>query len=226
LIGNDSITAIRNYLKIRPDKIPLLDEAGKPQLNEVNEKILIPNTFIFTNQSKQPIKKPGLYMLWRRTLKRLGYVERSNGTPVYSGKGPHEMRDTFRSMWERSPAKASVADFMMGHKGDPLAYNKAYRDEDWTRGEYSKALPYLEIMSSGRPFGQVEEDEIINLQEKVKDLEARLERSTRELYLERVEAQRDLAEHQEDISRVKTELKRLFAEVEILKDKPAHAAEI
>jgi hypothetical protein len=41
-----------------------------------------------------------------------------------------------------------------------------------------------------------------------------------------VEAQRDLAEHQEDISRVKTELKRLFAEVEILKDKPAHAAEI
>jgi integrase len=206
LIGPDAIKALKDWLVVRPEDA----EA------------------IFTNQHGAPLNMHSAQLYWLRHLEKLGFIkrERNGKTSVRYGKNPHEMRDVFRSLWEKSPAKASVAEFMMGHVVDKLEYNKACRDEKWVRGEYRKALPMLQIMSSGRPFGQVEEDEIINLQEKVKDLEARLERSTRELYLERVEAQRDLAEHQEDISRVKTELKRLFAEVEILKDKPAHAAEI
>jgi len=163
-IGGDAISAIRNWLVIRPVMIPVLDAEGEPKLDEANEMIMRKNPYIFTNQSRKPIKKPGLYMLWRRTLVRLGFVERTNGPKVYSGKGPHEMRDTFRSMWEKSPAKGSVAEFQMGHKIDALEYNKAYRDMDWTRKEYTKALPFLQIMSSGRPFGLIEADSVEDMQ--------------------------------------------------------------
>ncbi len=207
LIGRDAIEALRKWLSQRPKDSP----------------------YIFTNQYDEAITPHALQIYWVRVGRRIGVIDpikRGAGRGHQTGKNLHELRDVFRSQWEKSPAKASVAEFLMGHIVDPLEYNKAHYDRKWVRKEYLNALPMLQIMSSGRPFGQVEEDEIINLQEKVKDLEARLERSTRELYLERVEAQRDLAEHQEDISRVKTELKRLFAEVEILKDKPVHAAEI
>jgi len=77
----------------------------------------------------------------------------------------------FRSQWEKSPVKGSVADFMMGHQVDPLLYNKAHRDGAWVRREYRKALPWLEIMSSGRPFGLVEEEEIDLLKKRVSQLE-------------------------------------------------------
>jgi len=200
LIGSDSITAIRNWLKLRPDMIPLYED-GKPKLNEGNEEIVIPNPYVFTNQFDQPIKKGGLYTLWKRTLQRLGYVDRPNGEgPVYSGKGPHELRDTFRSMWEKSSAKASVAEFLMGHKVDSLEYNKAFRDESWTRGEYAKALPLLQLLSSGRPYGQIDEDElekrdieIENLQNRIKKLDAQLEVERRNKIETDIEF-RDLAE--------------------------------
>jgi len=156
LIGRDAIDAIRNWIKIRPP------DAGA----------------IFTNQFGRPITKSGLYMLWRRTLIRLGYIDRPNEEePVWSGKGPHEMRDTFRSMWEKSPAKASISEFLMGHQVDPLEYNKAFRDEDWVRGEYEKALPYLNVLSSGKPYKLVDEGELETLRNEV----ARL-RTERENY--------------------------------------------
>lgn len=59
----------------------------------------------------------------------------------------------------------------MGHVVDPLEYNKAHYDRKWVRKEYTKALPFLNIMSSGRPFGQVDEDEIESLRRKVRELE-------------------------------------------------------
>jgi len=69
-------------------------------------------------------------------------------------------------------AKASVAEYMMGHKVDPLEYNKAHRDEAWTKKEYVKALPMLQIMSSGRPFGLVEEEEVDILKQEIREIKA------------------------------------------------------
>jgi len=93
-----------------------------------------------------------------------------------TGKNPHEMRDLFRSMWEKSPAKGSVAEFCMGHVIDPLEYNKAFRDDEWVRDQYLNAEPWLNIISSGRPFGQVDKDEVTGLNRRIYELQAQVER--------------------------------------------------
>jgi len=79
----------------------------------------------------EPVRKNAISLYWIRHLRKIGVVgpktrDKSNKT----GKSPHEVRDVFRSLWEKSSAKGSVAEFLMGHKVDPLEYNKAFRDED------------------------------------------------------------------------------------------------
>ena len=92
-----------------------------------------------------------------------------------TGKSPHELRDLFRSQWAKSTAKGDVAEFCMGHMIDPLDYNKAWRDEKFYRDEYMKAVPYLQIMSSGQPYHMVGEEEIEKLRKEVAELRATAE---------------------------------------------------
>lgn len=135
LIGIDAIKAIRDYFRIRPE-------------NELG---------IFLNQYGKPVSKAATAVYWIRHLVKLGFIVPTpeKGGAARYGKNMHEIRDVFRSQWEKSPAKASVAEFLMGHVVDPLEYNKAHRDEAWTQEEYLSALPMLQIMSSARPFGLV-----------------------------------------------------------------------
>jgi len=151
LIGSDAIKAIENWLQHRPE----------------NAKV------IFTNNHRRPLTKHAIQAYWLRRIKKLGIVsvldDASKGTRY--GKNPHEIRDLFRSLWEKSPCRVSVAEFMMGHQVDPLEYNKAFRDEKWMLQQYEDALPYLQIISSGKPFGQVKEDEVRELRRKLKELE-------------------------------------------------------
>jgi len=150
-IGGDALDAIRKYLPRRPR------DAG----------------VIFTTNTGTPMERKAMQIYWMRHLRKLGLItpgpkgHRSNRY----GKNIHEIRDLFRSQWEKSTAKVSVAEFMMGHQVDPLEYNKAFRDEKWFRGEYMKALPLLQIMSSPRPFGQVDENEVKRLQRHIAELE-------------------------------------------------------
>ena len=61
---------------------------------------------------------------------------------------PHEMRDTFRSEWDLSPAKSVAAEFFMGHDIDPNDYNKIMKlHPEWGEHQYSMAEPYLNIIS-------------------------------------------------------------------------------
>lgn len=134
-IGGDAIKAIRDYLRIRP-------EGGDA---------------IFLNQTGGPVQPKTASMYWNRHLLKLSLIEPTPeklGAARY-GKNIHELRDVFRSQWEMSPAKPSVAEYIMGHQVDPLDYNKAHRNEAWIRGEYLRALPHLQVMSSARPFGLV-----------------------------------------------------------------------
>lgn len=148
-IGPDALEAVANWLAVRP---------GDARA-------------IFVNQYGRPLNEESMRTYWLRKLKRLGLVE--PGEPGEKGnrygKNPHEIRDVFRSQWEKTPAKGSVAEFMMGHQIDPLEYNKAFRDEAWTLGEYRKALPMLQIMSSGRPFGLVHLDDMYKLRQETVD---------------------------------------------------------
>ena len=153
-IGPDAIDALRKWIPLRAKEA----------------------SAIFTDQLGKPVSSNAVKQYWDRHLRRLGLVKRvhtgkGRGGGVRYGKNPHEMRDVFRSLWEKSSAKPSVAEFLMGHEVDPLEYNKAFKDEGWVRREYLKALPYIQIISSGRPFGQVEEDELDKLRAQVRRLE-------------------------------------------------------
>lgn len=152
LIGPDAIKGLKDWVAIRPPDA----EA------------------IFVNQHGAPIHLHSARLYWLRHLEKLGFIRREkNGKRSNRyGKGPHEMRDVFRSQWEKSPAKGSVAEFMMGHTVDPLFYNKAFRDEDWVREEYRQALPMLQIMSEGAPFGKVNVKTVKKLEGRIVELEA------------------------------------------------------
>jgi len=158
-LGYDAIQALRRYMELRP---------------KVDEKA------IFLSQYRTPIKKDDIRKYLSKRCVKLGLI-----TPIkdgYSGhrygKNPHEMRDVFRSQWERSPAKSSIAEFCMGHKIDPLEYNKAYKDPAFVDSEYRKAEKFLNILSSQTPYGLVDEEQVQSLQDRVKELEKRLEKAT------------------------------------------------
>lgn len=78
-------------------------------------------------------------------------------------------------------AKPEIGEFLMEHIIDPLDYNKSWRDEKFYRDEYLKALLYLQILSSGRPFHQVSEEEVDALRQEVERLRAGRDERIRQL---------------------------------------------
>jgi integrase len=198
LLGGDASEAIRNWLQHRPEKIPTYhsdDMRKDPEKRRILKEEL--NTAIFTNKYHTPILADAAAVYWTRFCKRLGIVPKEEGASRGSryGKNLHELRTLFRSQWEKAPnIKVSVAEYLMGHEVDPLDYNQAFRDEDWTRKEYLKALPMLQIISSGKPFGQVQEDEVVHLNGRIKDLEAEVDQLRSNKNTEVASLRRDVAE--------------------------------
>ena len=155
-IGPDAVKALRDYL---PKDIP-----------EDREAIFL----VKYREAFKPIEKDTIYRYWMRKLVRLDLIPREkleNEKINRYGMNPHEMRDVWRTLWSKSPADHRVGEYLMGHVVDPLGYDKSFDDEDYTRREYEKALPMLQIISSGRPFGQVDEGEIERLNNRIKELE-------------------------------------------------------
>jgi integrase len=128
---------------------------------------------IFSNIDGGPLTKVGLNGYWIRHLRRLGLAspskpfDRSNRT----GRNVHELRDVYRTQWSKSTAKPECAEYFMGHSIDPLGYNKSFLDEDFYRKEYCRALPYLNVLSSPKPFKQVDESEVDELRGEVERLQ-------------------------------------------------------
>jgi integrase len=196
LIGGDTIAALKNWLQHRPKDSP----------------------YIFTDQMGNPVQKDALRRYWLRHLRKVGVVgaeKKGSHEGHRTGKSPHELRDVFRSQWEKSPAKASVAEFMMGHQGDPLEYNKSFRDEGWVRGEYLKALPMLQIMSSGKPFGRVDEDRVEEQAYKIKELEAVVQKLRNGQNLDVESLQVQLVTMQNEMNKDRELLKLLYERLKI-----------
>ena len=147
-IGGDAIKAIRDYLPLRPQGA----EA------------------IFCDQFKGPIRKGALSFYWDSHLRKIGLIPPGGKASSRYGLNRHEMRDLFRTSWSKSGASPDVAEFCLQHQIDPMNYNKIFNDPAYMKGQYKKALPHLQIMSSNRPFNLADEEEVDLLRNEIEKL--------------------------------------------------------
>lgn len=124
-IGSDAVEALETYL----EKAPRDAET------------------IFLNQYGRPLNAKSIELYWGRKIHRLGLVKKPNGADGSTryGKSPHELRDLFRTRWQKSGADPVAAEFFMGHTVDPLEYNKVMRDVDYARAQYFHAERWLSV---------------------------------------------------------------------------------
>ena len=188
IIAGDALQALREYLRERGT------EDGA----------------IFLNQKGDPLKKRALYIYWFRKVKQLGYYESRSSPRARTGMGLHEVRDLFRSQWEKSSSKGSVAEFLMQHDVDPNEYNKAHRDKNWVWREYRRAIPKLNILSSSEPYGLVESDEVERLKYELEQAKkgqntelARLEKKLEQTRQEQLTLMKKITELVEDSEKLK-----------------------
>jgi hypothetical protein len=148
LLGRDASEALKVYMRHRPQAA---------------------TTAIFVNQKGTALTEKIIAQYWLRAMKRLGLVTEGQGKNIRYGKNPHELRDTFRTRWHKSGADGLVAEFFMGHEVDPLGYNKAMSDEDYTKKEYMKAERWLNILSDDPT--RISLNELEELQHKLDETE-------------------------------------------------------
>ena len=146
-IGRDAMEALRIWLKVRGNG----------------------DGSIFLNQFDKPINWKCIHTYWSSHLLRLGIIERPENPPnhIRYGKNPHELRDLFRTRWQKSGRAPEVAEFFMGHNIDPLGYNKAMSDRNYTRNEYRQASKWLNIISEDPEHIHI--DEVEDMRSELKD---------------------------------------------------------
>jgi hypothetical protein len=147
LLGRDAFDALLAWLKVRPS-----DSGG----------------VIFVTTSGTVINYDTVHKYWIRKLRRLGLVDPSDGQCTHrTSKNLHEIRDVYRTRFQKSGADPLVAEFCMGHQIDRLGYNKAMSDEAYVRREYRKAEPWLNIITEDPT--KVKLSEVEALRQKVDD---------------------------------------------------------
>jgi hypothetical protein len=129
---------------------------------------------IFRDQFGKPITKPVLSNYWMWKMKDLGIITRKNAGVQRYGRGLHNLRDTFRTRWVQSGAKPHIVEAMMGHlaKVDPLGYDQSYENEEYVKEQLETASPYLNILTRGEAFGQVDKDEVKRFKRELEELKA------------------------------------------------------
>jgi integrase len=153
-IGRDAVDAVKRYLVERDTHAP----RDGP---------------IFLDQYGKGLTRRAIQIYWRSKARRVGVIKpRGHDMRTRTGKSPHELRDTFRTMWAMSGAAPHIAESMMGHAVDDLGYDKSYKNTRYVDGEYRKAAKWLNIFSSGRAYGVVPEDEMERLERELKELRA------------------------------------------------------
>lgn len=152
---SDAIDALINYLESRP---------------QTGESIIL-------NKYDKRINKNALRHYWIGRLRRVGLIPpvKKGSRVEYSGKNLHEIRDVFRSLWFKTPAKPVVGEYCLGHQVDKREYDKSIRDVEYYRDEYLKAAPWLNLLTNGAAFELVEKTEIDAQNRRIKDLEIKLE---------------------------------------------------
>lgn len=175
-IGGGAYRELLNWLKVREKKERIFNdpdlmarrERRSQGVREFPDAIFVTNTFT-------PLSTHGFYIYFSRKMDQLGFIEKEeNGTTgTRYDKNPHQIRSLFRTQWSKSRRNPDLGEYFMGHTVDSLDYNRAHDDRDYRIKEYLSALPYLD-MDSERAFGQVDEEEVETLSNRVKELEAQI----------------------------------------------------
>ena len=171
-IGRDARDGLEDYLEVRPPE----------------------SKSIFVNQYGRPLTKQIIYLYWLRHMKKIGLIKfQGSSSGNRSGRNPHELRDLFKSRFEKSGASNNASEFFLGHVIDPQEYNKAFRDVDYARRQYRKALPWLNILS-----GDPEKVPLDSLEEEREGIRREFE----EKYREQLERMRELAKRVDRLARM------------------------
>ena len=192
-IGGGAYRELKKWLKVREKierrfnnpELRARREREAQGVREFPDSIFVTNTFT-------PLSTSGLYTYFSRKMEQLGFIEKKeNGTSgTRYNKNPHQIRSKFRTQWSKSRMNPDIGEYFMGHTVDSLDYNRAHDDRDYRTKEYLKALPYLD-MDNERSFGQVGEEVVETLSNRVKELEANLaEATSNDLHLRLDEQQR------------------------------------
>jgi hypothetical protein len=189
LLGSDAVDALQAWLEVKPEGDYIFYSAIDTRLNYVAFKTY-----------------------WLRHLKRLGLTEakakKAGDSGRRTGKNPHELRDVFRTRWEKSGASGAVAEFLMGHVGDPLGYNKAQNDESYVRSEWNKASKWLNIVTmdpSKLSQDEVEREVQTQVEKRLREAESRRDaeiqqiKATLEARLREVEFKLHVHESEDDV---------------------------
>jgi hypothetical protein len=147
-------------------------EALKLYLNEVRGYGPGP---IFLNQFKAPMAKKPIQEYWLRQLHDLGLLKPLPGSrkvPRY-GRGLHNLRDLARTNWtQRARGDQEQIEFMMGHKVDANGYFQGAQVRDKMRSHFKAKIPYMNLLTSSKPYGLVSEDRVVELEAEVQRLQS------------------------------------------------------
>jgi hypothetical protein len=80
---------------------------------------------------KPVVSRQRLIIHWNTGLRRAGFE--------YKRFGPHTLRSVFRSEATRRGLNPIIAEFQLGHRPDPLNYQRLNQDLKWVLSEFDKA---------------------------------------------------------------------------------------
>jgi hypothetical protein len=128
---------------------------------------------IFLTSKGQPIDERLVGNVVRDSSFRAGVQRRVEGTKRYRIHG-HEFRDTFKTTCKVAGMDGAVAEFFIGHKIDPLGYDKSpWAYPDHFREQYLLAEPSL---SGENHRYQVQAEKSRELEDRIRFLESALTR--------------------------------------------------
>jgi len=155
-ISQEACDLLREYLRIH----------GEPTEGEP----------IWITSEGKPIQKFHIQENWINTIRCLGLIPKKKGKiGERYGYNLHAVRSLGRTMWHRSGADLTAAEFVMGHKVDKYNYDRLFNlDPDYTKKEYLKAEPYLTILKTPTPSEETQK-ELDDYKKKMQEMERRLE---------------------------------------------------
>ncbi|HID43804.1 MAG TPA: hypothetical protein EYP30_08570 [Archaeoglobaceae archaeon] len=141
-LGNDAKVAIKEWLEMRLDC-------------ECDALFVVFNKL---KGSWVPLTGRVLQNQINKTAKKIGLIK-PNGLNRYH-IFLHEVRDCFKTQCTERGVNKTASEFFLGHQVDKYGYDKAYHNEKWTKSEYMKVEPVLNIVSN--PEGNViDKEELI-----------------------------------------------------------------